>query len=133
MDFQGGRNGAIYFVLLMSLVPNAFAGTAWIDTAVERTFTVEGAFGECMFKPSVSLAEQGLNCTDGWVTLDCAGTLGGSKSGAMLKYNEVVLSRITKNNIWVRVNDAKQINGWCLGDRVQAFPSPDVASDAVEE
>lgn len=110
----------------------AVSATAWLDTSVERTFTVEGAFGECMFKPSVSLVEKGLNCTDGWVTLDCAGTLGGSKSGAMLKYNEIVLARVTDNNVWVRVDDSKKINGWCLGDRVQAFPLPDKSSAESE-
>ena len=99
----------------------AVAATAFITTGVDRTFVMDDSFGECMFRPTVDLREKGLDCGSSWITLDCAGTLGGSRATASRKYDEVLLARITGGSLRVRVDDQKKINGWCYADRIQSL------------
>ena len=96
------------------------AARAWISTSVTRTYVSEDAvFGGCLIFSDAALSGK-LNCRNGWVSLDCSGTLGGSKSEGNRKYQEVLLTQAMGGSIKMLVNDQKKINGWCVADRVQA-------------
>ena len=73
-------------------------------------------YGGCLVEPNTSLDT--LNCNSKWVTLDCAGALGGSKPAAQRKLDAIMLARATKGKVSLRIDDSKKINGWCYADRV---------------
>lgn len=100
----------------------ASAAVKPFDTEVVRTMISEN-FGECMFKPSVGPRSQGLSCNDNWVTADCAGLLGGSKSLGKSKFDTILLAELTGSTIRVRVDDSKTINGFCFVEQVQTVPA----------
>ena len=109
----------IVMVLMFFFSPLVLGATASFGTYVDRTLnTVDAEFGGCMFRPTVPISET-LDCPDTWLTLDCAGALGGSKSEGKRKYDELLLALITNRKVTVRVDDEKKINGWCYVDRVQ--------------
>ena len=96
------------------------ADTAWITTSVSRTYVSEDTiFGGCLVYSNTALSAK-LNCKDGWVSMDCAGTLGGSKAEGTRKYQEAQLAQVIGGRITMLVNDQKKINGWCVADRVQS-------------
>lgn len=92
------------------------------DTTVVRTLISEN-YGECMFQPSTAPSSKGLACRDQWITADCAGSLGGSKSLGKTKFDSILLSELTGGTVRVRVDDSKQINGFCFLEQVQTVPS----------
>ena len=47
-------------------------------------------------KPGTAPSAQGLACRDQWITADCAGTLGGSKSPGKTKFDTILLSELTQ-------------------------------------
>lgn len=92
------------------------------NTGVQRTLISEN-FGECMFQPSVGPSTVGLACRDEWITADCAGSLGGSKSLGKTKFDTILLTELTGGTVRVRVDDSKKINGFCFLEQVQTLPS----------
>ena len=104
--------------ILMSSAANAAVKP--FDTQVVRTMISEN-FGECMFKPNPGPRSAGLNCNDNWVTADCAGLLGGSKSLGKAKYDTILLAELTGNMIRVRVDSSKTIDGFCFVEQVQTL------------
>lgn len=110
--------GALAFVTSVS----AQAAVVPFDTQVVRTLISEN-YGECMFQPSVGPSTKGLACRDQWITADCAGTLGGSKSLGKTKFDSILLSELTGGTVRVRVDDSKKINGFCFLEQVQTVPA----------
>jgi hypothetical protein len=111
-------------VALVALSASAAVSAAVVpfNTLVQRTLISEN-FGECMFQPSTPPSGQGLACRDEWITADCAGTLGGSKSLGKTKFDTILLSELTGGTVRVRVDDAKKINGFCFLEQVQTVPA----------
>ena len=93
------------------------------DTTVVRTLISEN-YGECMFQPGTAPSSKGLACRDQWITADCGGVLGGSKSLGKSKFDTILLSELTAGTVRVRVDDSTQINGFCFLEQVQTVPSP---------
>ena len=114
----------VIVVGLTAVLLSSFASAAVrpFDTEVVRTMISEN-FGECMFKPSVGPRSQGLGCNDNWITADCAGLLGGSKSLGKSKFDTILLAELTGSTIRVRVDDGKTINGFCFVEQVQTVPA----------
>lgn len=110
--------------LISSTLIAAQVGAAVVpfNTSVQRTLISEN-YGECMFQPSVGPSTQGLNCRDEWITADCAGSLGGSKSLGKTKFDTILLTELTAGTVRVRVDDSKKINGFCFLEQVQTLPS----------
>jgi len=110
--------------LISSMLIAAQVGAAVVpfNTSVQRTLISEN-YGECMFQPSVGPSTQGLNCRDEWITADCAGSLGGSKSLGKTKFDTILLTELTAGTVRVRVDDSKKINGFCFLEQVQTLPS----------
>ena len=77
------------------------------DTTVVRTLISEN-YGECMFQPGTAPSSKGLACRDQWITADCAGSLGGSKSLGKTKFDSILLSELTGGTVRVRVDDSKK-------------------------
>ena len=92
------------------------------NTGVQRTLISEN-YGECMFQPTVGPSTVGLACRDEWITADCAGSLGGSKSLGKTKFDTILLTELTSGTVRVRVDDSKKINGFCFLEQVQTLPS----------
>ena len=92
------------------------------DTTVQRTLISEN-YGECMFKPGTAPSSKGLSCRDTWITADCAGSLGGSKSLGKTKFDSILLAELTGGSVRVRVDDSKQINDFCFLEQVLTLES----------
>lgn len=99
----------------------AQAASKWVGTFVQKTLVSDDSeFGGCMFSPSVSLSGD-LNCPNTWISVDCAGTLGGTKSAGNRRFEAVQLAMVTSSKLYVKVDDARKIDGWCVAERVQGF------------
>ena len=101
---------------------NLHAAVVPFDTTVVRTLISEN-YGECMFQPGTPPSSKGLGCRDQWITADCGGVLGGSKSLGKSKFDTILLSELTGGTVRVRVDDSKVINGFCFLEQVQTVPS----------
>jgi hypothetical protein len=112
---------AIGAIALLTSV-SVSAAVVPFDTTVVRTLISEN-YGECMFQPGTAPSSKGLACRDQWITADCAGTLGGSKSLGKSKFDSILLSELTGGTVRVRVDDSKKINGFCFLEQVQTVPS----------
>lgn len=107
---------------LAGAVQQASAATAWITATVSSLLvTEESAFGACLIRPGGADLSS-LDCPTQWVTVDCAGTLGGSKGEAARKWDALNLAAVMKVKARMRVDDSQKINGWCFVDRVQIQP-----------
>ena len=56
-------------------------------------------------------------CKAGYVSLDCSGDFS-SKSIAASKLSAVQLAFVTTGSLFIRVDDAKMHNGYCVARRV---------------
>ena len=125
MDPYRGRpmkiKAAIGAIALTTSV-SVSAAVVPFDTTVVRTLISEN-YGECMFQPGTAPSSAGLACRDQWITADCAGSLGGSKSLGKTKFDSILLSELTGGTVRVRVDDSKKINGFCFLEQVQTVPS----------
>lgn len=113
----------IVFAVITFCISNvAMADVAFITTKVTRTLvTSDSEFGGCLVKPTVAVSGR-LNCPDTWITLDCAGALGGTKSAGQRMFEQVTLAVVLDKKVTLRVNDERKINGWCAADRVAGVP-----------
>ena len=111
----------ILAVCVSMVAAPGFAASKWVGTFVQKTLlTDDSEFGGCMFQPSVSLSGS-LDCPNTWISVDCAGTLGGTKSAGSRRFDAVQLAMITSSKLYVKVDDGRKIDGWCVAERVQGF------------
>ena len=109
-------------VLMLCCPLVAVGDVAFISTVSRTLLTSDAEFGGCLVKPNASISSR-LNCPDTWVTLDCAGTLGGSKAAGQRRFDAVTLAVLTGQKVTFRINDERKINGWCAADRVASVPN----------
>ena len=106
--------------LISSFITNvAFADTANVVTKVREILLWDGAYGGCMVRATNSISDYGIDCRDGWISLDCEGVAGGSKQHAARMLDQANLAKLTEKNIAIRVTDTVKINGWCQGIAMQ--------------
>lgn len=106
---------------VFATAPSSYAASNWVGTFVQKTLiTDDSEFGGCMFQPSVSLSGS-LDCPNTWISVDCAGTLGGTKSAGSRRFDAVQLAMVTSSKLYVKVDDGRKINGWCVAERIQGF------------
>ena len=102
------------------LAIGSFAATGTVNGKVTDLLTHDDAlFGGCMAKMSANPSGAGLNCptTDNWVTFSCNGDLLPKDTGRRL-WEIIQLAALMDLQIFVKVDDSKKANGWCLGTRV---------------
>lgn len=107
----------LIFLLSISIsIPSVAAVRTYSFNPGKILLSEDGEYGGCLVEPKITL--DGLNCNSKWVSLDCAGVLGGSKSAAQRKLDATMLARVTRGKVSMRIDDSKKINGWCYVDRV---------------
>ena len=113
-----------FFFLTFSIFLSGavWADVAFVNTKVKRVqVSQDSEFGGCLARPSETISGV-LNCPDSWVTLDCAGVLGGSKSAGSRRFDQISLAILMDKKVTLRINDEQKINGWCFADRVAINP-----------
>lgn len=115
----------VIFLALLSVVAiPAHSATVFIKTGVERVLlSADDEFGGCLMRPTKKFGTSVVNCKNTWVTFDCAGALGGSKSAGQRRLDAAMLAQLTGGEIILRLDDTQKVNGWCLADRVQTIPA----------
>ncbi|MEM1190959.1 MAG: hypothetical protein AAGI72_20680 [Pseudomonadota bacterium] len=106
-------------VTASALAPNlASAATAADFFAIEQIVIDEVNFSGCMARLSPGPQVLGLNCANGFVTFDCKGQLGSARADANAKLAAAQLAFVTDTQLFIRVDDTKKANGFCLAVRV---------------
>ena len=108
-------------VIVQLLSNTSMAATAKFDAVVDRILTDDTYYAGCMARITPGPQAQGLDCAPSFVTLDCSGELGSSKSIAAQKYSAVQLALVTGARIKVVVNDNKKANGYCYASRIDNY------------
>ena len=68
-------------IMISLIAVPSFGAVTFLETQIQRVYiTDDSVFGGCMAKPKETIKRSLVNCKPGWVTFDCAGTLGGAKS-----------------------------------------------------
>ena len=100
-------------------VAEAEAATSWFGARpTKQMITESDRYGGCLIGLSATISET-LDCPDSWVTADCSGELGGSRTEARQKYDAVSLAAVAGKPMVILINDAKKIDGLCFVERVQ--------------
>ena len=82
------------------------------------------SYGGCYAQLDTPLSAPSVagGCTYGkYVTFDCNGELGGSRSLAKDKYAVAQLAYVTQDEVYMDVDVSKNINGICFADRAIIF------------
>ena len=112
----------IMCVVIMATAANlSFAALAKFDAYVDRMITDDVNYAGCMAKIKPGPATQGLDCAPSFVTIDCSGELGSSKSLAAQKYSSAQLALVTGAKVKVVVVDTKKANGYCYLQRIDNY------------
>lgn len=115
--------------ILVSCCTNTHAavGTQGISAGVVEVFSAsDGLFGGCMAKLSpgpetLSISRSDGNaCGAGYVTFDCDGSFGGSKSVGTSKYAVAQLAYVADKRVSVKVDSSKTAGGYCFADFIKA-------------
>lgn len=106
------------FLMTLLFANMVCADTSYLTTKIKRVqVNADSEFGGCLVRPSDQISTS-LNCPDAWISLDCAGTLGGTKSAGQRRLDQVSLAILLQKKVTLRVTDDQKINGWCFADRV---------------
>lgn len=121
--YYDGSARLVVLAVLMLLAPTtALAASVKLKSNVyEIIATEDSEFGGCMVKTSVSLTGAGLDCKNGWISLDCGAVTGGTKSSSARIFELVMLAKVTGTKIQYLVTDDRQVNGYCVATRASAL------------
>jgi hypothetical protein len=112
------------FLASISISP-ARAGTDWLVGQVNQFLYDDAAFAGCLMGVTADVSgAPNTVCTGGYVTLDCTGELGTSKSISAAKVNAGQLAWVTGKNIYFKIDDSKKINGYCLATHLKVYDAP---------
>lgn len=101
---------------------SSLAGTAWLVGQVNQFLYDDNAFAGCLMGVTSDIgAAPGVNCTGGYVTLDCTGELGSAKSVSAAKVNTGQFAWVTQKNIYFKIDDSKKANGYCLATHLKVY------------
>jgi len=122
--FKGARALKVTVALSLLLIPSVTfnAATARVDAEITRTLTVsDDRWGGCAVRLSVSPSEEGLNCSDNWVSFSCTGDHA-SKSNAARMFDSAQMAFALGREVRVWVDDTKTHNGFCFVNRIDVLP-----------
>ena len=106
-------------LVIATLIPSAFAASEGFNATVTKVMVDTAAFGACAATidpaPETKLATCGAN----WVSFDCSGEGGTSRSTSANLLSMAQLAYITGNTVRVVVTDNVIINGKCLATQLQ--------------
>jgi hypothetical protein len=103
---------------------SASAATVARNFSVQQIVIDDVAFGGCMAALSPNPANFISGCAGGFVTFDCLGQLGTSKSSANSKLAAAQLALVTDTQTFIRIDNTKIANGYCLAVRVDNTKTP---------
>ena len=103
------------FIAVMCLgAAPAFTATHSFVTKITRVLVDDENYAGCMIYTQTSVHTSLPACSPSYLTLDCTGELGTSKSIASQKLSNAQLAFITQKNVQLLVTDASKANGYCL-------------------
>lgn len=112
----------IMCVAILATAANlSLAASAKFDAYIDRMITDDVNFAGCLAKLSPGPETQGLDCSRFFVTIDCSGQLGSSKSLAAQKYSSAQLALVTGAQVKVVVVDTMKANGYCYLQRIDNY------------
>ena len=89
-----------------------------ITAQVIRILTDDTRYGGCMAELATSPSTVLAGCGTRFVTFDCLNTLGTTnKSNAQNRFAAAQLAYVSGNDLYVKFDDSKIINGYCYAER----------------
>lgn len=100
------------FSMLASV--NVYAATAQVTTEVDRVVIDDTFYAGCLVYVPTTLSTILPGCGDYYVTLDCSGELGTSKTLSAAKLNSAYLGLVTGKRVIMVIDDSRKANTYCL-------------------
>ena len=101
------------------LALNASAATVGYNATVTKVMVDTTAFGGCAAAVNPTPQSKIAACGATWVTFDCNGDAGTSRSTSANLLSQSQLAYITSANVRVVITDDTIINGKCLATQLQ--------------
>lgn len=123
--FTQKRGSVVAALGLIVFAPlTAVAATSTGNYSVEQIVIDQVNFSGCMARvipnPKTDLPE----CGGSFVTFDCKGILGTSKSDSAAALSAAQLALVARTEVFMRVDDTKRANGYCLAVRIDNTNTP---------
>ena len=116
MNFAKAITVCCITLLLFSNYASATKGA--VTSRVIRILTDDTRYGGCMAEMATSPSTVLAGCGTRFVTFDCLNTLGTTnKSNAQTRFASAQLAYVTGNDLYVKFDDSKTINGYCYAER----------------
>lgn len=116
---------ALIIICLAAMVAApASARNVWVSGKVVKTIVSEDEkFAGCLVSIDTPYQGQVPACRNNWLSFDCAGLFTPKAAGAR-RFDSAILAGAMGVPIRARLNSKRQVDGWCVVDRVEvAFPS----------
>ena len=109
------KNSALLsmFVALVISSPT-FAATANVVTQVERVLIDDTDYAGCLVYVTATLSDTLAGCPGKYLTMDCSGELGTSKSVSAQKLGNAQLALVTGNTVVINMDDSRKANNYCM-------------------
>lgn len=114
----------IIICLAVLVAAPASARNVWVTGNVLKTVVSEDAkFAGCLVKIDTPYQGQVPACRNDWLSFDCAGLFTEKSSGAR-RLDSAILAGAMGVPIRARLNAKRQVDGWCVVDRVEVQFTP---------
>ena len=100
------------------------AATATFTAGVTQVLIDDQNYAGCMARLTENVGNQLAGCNGLFVTLDCTGELGSSKSIASAKLGAVQLAMVTDTVVRVTVDNTRLANNYCIARRIDNTQTP---------
>ena len=113
----------LLFIALFA-VADLQAASVFYSTKILRVSQSPGTNGGCLVRLEVGPATQGLaDCNDRFVSFDCDGELGTSKSAANSMFNSALASMfIAAGNPSLLITDSQKFGSICVAKQIDVRP-----------
>ena len=102
------------FVFAALISSGAHAATALVTTEVDRVLIDDTNYAGCLVYVTAKLSDTLANCPGKYLTLDCSGELGTSKSLSSAKLTAAYLALVTSKRVIITIDDSRKANNYCL-------------------
>lgn len=103
------------YICVVSSAVYATKISVW--STVDDLLVSSDYYGGCMASTPVVLADIGLNCPGKWISFSCDGTFN-KKDLAYHMFDLSQVSFVTKNKVYIKVDDLKKHNGYCVAESI---------------
>lgn len=93
---------------------NVYAATAQVTTQVDRIVIDDVLYAGCLAYIPTAVSNSLAGCLDYYVSLDCTGELGTSRTVSTAKLNAAYVGLVTGKRVILVIDDSRKANGYCL-------------------